>query len=271
MVRAGELGGVLEAVLNKIAQFLEKRAALVSKVRSALMYPIAVMSLAAIIVCFILVVIIPKFEQIFSQLGAELPLPTQILINMSYALVHDLHLIILGIVAVVSIYARINKTRDGKYVFDRIKMKIPIFGELLRKVAITRFAGTLSTLIRAGVPILQSLDIVRDTSGNEVVARAMDTVYESVKDGESIHEPLRESQVFPPLVVHMVAVGEETGAIDQMLDKVAEAYEREVDDTVEGLTSILEPMLIVVLGVIVGGIVICLYLPLFNIPKIVGK
>ncbi|MCX7048841.1 MAG: type II secretion system F family protein [Candidatus Sumerlaeota bacterium] len=266
MVRAGELGGVLEAVLNKVAEFLEKRAALVSKVRSALMYPLAVMVIATCIVTFILTYILPKFEDMFAQLGADrLPGPTEFLVKVSYALVHQLHLILLAVVAFVAIYSRINKTREGKHVIDRIKLKLPIFGELLRKVAIVRFAETLATLIHAGVPILHSLDIVRDTSGNEVVARAMDDVYESVKDGETIHEPLAESKVFPPLVVHMVAVGEETGAIDQMLNKVAEAYTREVDDTVEGLTSILEPMMIVVLGVIVGGIVICLYLPLFEI------
>lgn len=270
MVRAGELGGVLEAVLNKIAEFLEKRAALVSKIRGAMMYPLAVIGLATLIVTFILMVIIPKFEDIFNSLGAELPMPTQILINISYTLAHQIHLVILGGIIFVSIYIRINKTREGKYVFDQLWLKLPVFGDLFRKNAIVRFSGTLATLIHAGVPILQSLDIVRDTSGNEVIARAMDDVYESVKDGESIHEPLHESKVFPPLVVHMVAVGEETGAIDQMLNKVAEAYEREVDDTVDGLTSILEPMMIVVLGIIVGGIVVCLYLPLFNIPKAMG-
>ena len=146
-----------------------------------------------------------------------------------------------------------------------------MFGQLFRKIAITRFAGTLATLITSGVPILQAIDIVRETSGNEVITRAMDQVYNSIKDGESIHEPLSKCKVFPPLVVHMVAVGEETGAIDQMLNKVAEAYEREVDDTVNALTSILEPVLIVFLGVIVGVIVVALYLPLFTIPKVIGN
>ena len=152
-----------------------------------------------------------------------------------------------------------------------MKLKIPVFGPLLRKIAIVRFAGTLSTLITSGVPILQSLDIVRDTSGNEVISRAMVKVYESIKDGDTIHEPLAECEVFPPLVVHMVAVGEETGAIDQMLNKVAEAYEREVDDTVNALTSIIEPLMIVFLGVVIGAIVIALYLPLFTIPKVIGN
>ncbi|HNM47452.1 MAG TPA: type II secretion system F family protein, partial [Candidatus Sumerlaeota bacterium] len=167
------------------------------------------------------------------------------------------------------IYSKINSTKEGKFVFDTIKLKIVVLGPLLKKIAITRFAGTLATLIHAGVPILQALDIVRDTSGNEVVARAMDKVYNSVKDGDTIHEPLSKCPIFPPLVVHMVAVGEETGAIDLMLIKVAEAYEREVDDTVNALTSILEPVLIVFLGAIVGVIVVALYLPLFSIPKLI--
>jgi len=271
MVRAGEIGGVLEAVLNKIATFLEKRQALKGKVKSAMMYPLVVTILAFGITMFILVYIMPKFVDIFEQLGAELPGLTLALIRASEAVTDwkRLIIILLCITALVVLYIKINNTSNGKYFFDRAKMKFPVFGPLLQKIAITRFASTLATLITSGVPILQALDICRDTSGNEVVARAMDKVYASVKDGDSIHEPLSECPVFPPLVVHMVAVGEETGAIDQMLIKVAEAYEREVDDTVNALTSILEPLLIVFLGVIVGVIVVALYLPLFSIPKVV--
>jgi type IV pilus assembly protein PilC len=271
MVRAGEIGGVLEAVLNKISEFLERRQALISKVRAAMMYPTVVLTLATIIVSVILTVIIPKFEEIFNQLGAQLPGLTLMLITASRLIARHTIFVIIGVIAIVFIYKRINRTREGKYFFDRIKLKLPVFGELLRKIAIVRFAGTLATLINAGVPILQSLDIVRDTSGNEVVARAMDKVYQSVKDGETIHEPLRGEKIFPPLVVHMVAVGEETGAIDQMLNKVAEAYQREVDDTVNALASILEPLLIVFLGAVIGTIVIALYLPLFSIPKIIKE
>ncbi len=269
MVRAGEIGGVLEQVLNKIAYFLEKRQALKGKVKSAMMYPIVVSGLAIIIVVFILWKIMPRFVAIFEQLGAELPGLTRMLVNASDILLHKTHYVIIAVVALVIVYKKINGTREGKHFFDQMWMKLPVFGTLVKKVAIARFAGTLSTLITSGVPILQALDIVRDTSGNEVIARAMDKVYQSVKDGETIHEPLGECKVFPPLVVHMVAVGEETGAIDQMLTKVAEAYEREVDDTVSALTSILEPILIVFLGVIVGTIVVALYLPLFSIPKVV--
>ncbi|MBX3728794.1 MAG: type II secretion system F family protein [Candidatus Sumerlaeia bacterium] len=269
MVRAGEIGGVLEAVLDRIAYFLEKREALKGKVKSAMMYPVVVSVLAALIVGFILWKIMPRFVVIFEQLGAELPALTLALVKASEILVQKTWIVVLIIVVIFVGFKQINSTKSGKYAIDRMSLKLPVLGELLRKVAIARFAGTLATLVTAGVPILQALDIVRDTSGNEVIARAMDKVYQSVKDGESIHEPLSECPVFPPLVVHMVAVGEETGAIDQMLEKVAEAYEREVDDTVNALTSILEPLLIVFLGAIVGVIVVALYLPLFSIPKVV--
>lgn len=268
MVRAGEIGGVLEAVLEKIAHFLEKRQRLIGKVKSAMMYPVVVMVLAILIVGFILIFIMPSFVDIFGQLGAELPALTLFLVNASKVMTSWKALLVVGaVIMLFIIFKIINGTREGKHFFDRFKLRMPVFGTLFQKVAIARFAGTLSTLITSGVPILQALDIVRDTSGNEVIARAMDKVYQSVKDGESIHEPLRHCPVFPPLVCHMVAVGEETGAIDQMLTKVAEAYEQDVDNTVDALTSILEPVMIVFLGAIVGVIVVALYLPLFNIPK----
>ena len=271
MVRAGEVGGVLEAILNKIAEFLEKRQAMMGKVRSAMGYPVVVGIVAACLVSFILWKIVPKFEEIFSQLGAQLPPLTQFIVNASFILAHKTIWVVLGIIILVSVVRAIYRTREGKLLFDMMALKLPVFGVILRKVAIVRFAGTLATLITAGVPILQALDIVRETSGNEVVARAMEKVYNSVKDGETIHEPLREAKVFPPLVVHMVAVGEETGAIDQMLNKVTEAYEREVDDTINALTSIIEPVLVVFLGAIIGVVVVALYLPLFTIPKIIGN
>ena len=271
MVRAGEIGGVLEHVLNKVAEFLEKREGLKGKVKSAMMYPVVVLVLASLIVGFILIKIIPKFSDIFIQLGADMPAPTQFLIDASDILVHRAWIPARAIVALIILYKQAVKYAQMRYIFDRIKLKLPVFGDLFRKIAITRFSGTLSTLINAGVPILQALDIVRDSSGNEVITRAMEKVYQSVKDGDTIHEPLSEEPVFPPLVVHMVAVGEETGAIDHMLTKVSEAYEREVDDTVNALTSLLEPVMIVFLGVLVGAIVIALYLPLFSLPKAIGN
>jgi type IV pilus assembly protein PilC len=269
MVRAGEIGGVLEAVLNRIAEFLEKRQAMIGKVRSAMMYPCVVLVIATIIVGFILIKIIPKFVDIFKQLGADLPTPTMILVNVSTIVSNNFIAVAIGVGVIIFIIRQINRTKGGKYFFDSLKLKMPVFGAIFLKLAIVRFAGTLSTLINAGVPILQAIDIVRETSGNEVISRAMEQVYNSIKDGETINEPMREAKIFPPLVCHMVAVGEETGAIDQMLSKVSEAYEREVDDTINALTSIIEPVLIVILGVIVGTIVICLYLPLFTIPKII--
>ena len=267
MVRAGEIGGVLETVLNRIADFLEKRQALVSKVRSAMMYPVTVMVIAGGVVGFILVFIMPKFAKIYTDLGAELPGLTQWIINFSELLVKKTGYVIGAFILFILILRQVVKTKQGRFVVDSIKLKLPILGALVRKIAIVRFAGTLSSLINAGVPILTSLEIVRETSGNEVIARAMDGVYNSVKEGESIHEPLAAAKVFPPLVIHMVAVGEETGAIDQMLTKVTEAYQREVDDTVNALTSIMEPLLIVFLGAIIGVIVVALYLPLFQIGK----
>ena len=176
---------------------------------------------------------------------------------------------ILCLILLIIAYRYTNRTSQGKFYIDSVKLKLPVFGQLINKMAIARFAATLSTLITSGVPILQALEIVKETSGNEVVARAMVQVHDSIREGESIHEPLSKFPVFPPLVVHMIAVGEETGALDAMLNKVAEAYEREVDDTVKGLTSLIEPLLIVFLGIIIGFIVISLYLPLFNIVNVI--
>ncbi|MBN1865685.1 type II secretion system F family protein [Candidatus Sumerlaeota bacterium] len=271
MVRAGEIGGVLESVLNKIAEFLEKRAAIISKVKSAMMYPLVVMVVAGLISSGILIFIMPRFQDIFNELGATLPWLTLQLIHASEILRYQTWKVGVVIVLLVFGFKYAYKNKTGRFVIDSMKLKIPVFGALFQKAAIVRFAGTLATLITSGVPILQALDIVRETSGNEVITRAMDGVYNSVKEGESIHEPLRQAKVFPPLVVHMVAVGEETGAIDHMLQKVSEAYEREVEATVDALTSILEPILIVFLGAIVGTIVIALYLPLFDLPKHVGN
>jgi type IV pilus assembly protein PilC len=271
MVRAGEIGGVLEIVLNRVAMFLEKRAAIISKVKSAMMYPVVVLMMAFGIVGFIMIKIVPKFIAIFREMGAELPGPTLALVAVSDWLLAYYWQIPFIAGGVYFLLKFVSRYRTGRLVLDTVKLKLPVFGTLFQKAAIARFASTLGTLVTAGVPILQALDIVRDSAGNEVISRAMDDVYQSVKDGETIHEPLSKCPVFPPLVYHMVAVGEETGAIDQMLNKVAEAYEREVEDMVDGLTSLLEPILIVGLGVLIGGVVIALYLPLFDLPNHIGK
>ncbi len=271
MVKAGEIGGVLEAVLEKIAVFLEKQRELRSKVKSAMMYPTMVICVSGLIVTFILVFIIPRFKAIYSELHANLPAPTQILIDISNVLIDPIKAstALVCLILLIVGFRYLNKTSQGKFYIDSVKLKLPVFGQLVNKMAIARFASTLATLITSGVPILQALEIVRETSGNEVVARAMVQVHDSIREGESIHEPLAKFPVFPPLVVHMIAVGEETGALDAMLNKVAEAYEREVDDTVKGLTSLIEPLLIVFLGIIIGFIVIALYLPLFNIVNVI--
>lgn len=268
MVRAGEIGGVLEIVLNRVAIYLEKSAAIKSKIKSAMMYPVVVLFMAIMIVGFIMIKIVPKFIAIFEEMGAQLPGPTLVLVACSEFIINKWYLALLYVVGFYLIVKTLyNKVYFCRYWMDHYKLKIPVFGLLFKKAAIARFASTLGTLVTAGVPILQALDIVRDSSGNEVIAKAMAQVYQNVKDGETIHEPLSQCWVFPPLVYHMVAVGEETGAIDQMLNKVAEAYEREVDDMVEGLTSLLEPILIVGLGILVGAVVIALYLPLFDLPN----
>jgi len=269
MIKAGEIGGALEQVLERLALFAEKSQALKSKVMSALYYPIIVMIIASCIVGIVLVYVVPRFQEFWDQAGAELPGPTQLLVNASNIIRQKAPAVFLVIVALFLLYRNINNTDRGKYILDSIKLKLPVFGSLLQKAAVARFARTFGTLLDTGVPILQSLVIVKDTSGNEVIARAMMDIHASIREGETVSEPMRQHPVFPPLVVHMIAVGEETGAIDQMLVKVAEAYEREVDSTVEGLTSLLEPLLIVMLGVIIGFIVIALYLPLFKIGDII--
>lgn len=271
MVRAGEIGGVLEAVLDKVSEFLENAQALKGKIKSAMMYPVVVMFVAGAITLGILFFVIPQFVGIFDQLGADLPLPTMVLVKASEYLKTDWWVLFVIPIVIWLFFKTLNKYKTTRYYLDAAKLKMPIFGDLVLKVSISRFADTLSTLITSGVPILQSLDIVRETAGNEVISESLMKVHQSIKDGETIHEPMKASKVFPPIVYHMVAVGEETGAIDVMLLKVAEAYTREVNDTVNALTSILEPVMIVFLGALVGGIVIALYLPLFDMPNHIGK
>jgi type IV pilus assembly protein PilC len=269
MIKAGEIGGALEQVLERLALFAEKSQALRSKVMSALYYPIIVIIIASIIVGIVLTFVVPRFQEFWDEAGAELPGPTQILVTASEIIRNKALAVVLFVAALGIFYRNINNTDRGKFILDTVKLRLPVFGTLIQKAAVARFARTFGTLLDTGVPILQSLVIVKDTSGNEVVARAMVDIHNSIREGETVSEPMRQHSVFPPLVVHMIAVGEETGAIDQMLVKVAEAYEREVDSTVEGLTSLLEPLLIVMLGIIIGFIVIALYLPLFNIGDII--
>lgn len=272
MVRAGEASGALEIVLSRLAEFMEKEAKLRGKIKSAMAYPIVIVIVASGLLTFIMLKIIPVFIKIFEDFEAgELPAPTQLLIKLSKLFVHRFYLIIAGVGAIVVLYRLLNKIKPTKYLIDKIKLKIFLFGPIVSKTIISRFARTLATLITSGVPILRSLQIVRDTVGNEVIARAINEVRNRVREGEGIAGPMLRTGVFPPMVTNMIAVGEETGAMDQMLEKVADAYEAEVDASIAALTSMLEPLLIVFMGGIVGFIVISLYLPLIKIAMTLEK
>ncbi len=265
MVKAGEVGGVLDETLIRLADTLESQVALRQKVKSAMMYPIAVFGLVILIVTGMLIFVVPMFENLYADLGGTLPLPTRVLVAISSAMTSYWWLVLAVNLGIVFSFRAWVKTTSGRATFDAIKLKIPIFGNLIHKTAIARFSHTMASLTRTGVPILQAMDIVADTAGNEVVARAMLDVKSSVSEGESIAEPLSGHDVFPPMVVQMIAVGEETGQLDTMLEKIGTFYDREVEALVEGLTSLIEPLLIVVLGVTVGGMLIALYLPMFNV------
>lgn len=267
MVKAGELGGVMELVLVRLADFQEKAQKLKNKVVSAMFYPIIVLVIAVAIMAFLLVYIVPKFEQIFQDMlgGKPLPMLTEFVIGTSRFFQNQWYLIIGGAVLLVVVYTLAAKTVRGRAVIDLITLKIPLFGDLIKKGAISRFSRTLGTLVTSGVPILQALNITRDTAGNVVVADAIQHVHDSVKEGESIVSPLEKSGIFPPMVVSMIDVGEETGQLPEMLLKIADVYDDEVDNTVAGLTSLLEPIMIVFLAVVVGTIVIALFLPLISI------
>ncbi len=270
MVKAGEVGGVLDVVLVRLAEFMEKAQRIKSKIISAMVYPIVVLVMASAILTFLMVFIVPKFQEIFKDLleGEQLPGLTRFVMGISKTMTVRLPLVIIVIVALVVLIKVLSKTRVGRYGLARLKLNMPIFGMLIRKTAIARFTRTLGTLMTSGVPVLQALNIVRDTVDNEVIARAVQLIHDSVKEGENMAPPIEAARVFPPMVVSMVEVGEETGALPEMLMKVADSYDDDVDNTVAGLTSIIEPILIIFLAVIVGTIVISLFMPLISI---IGK
>src|ERR1700730_4002624 len=267
MVKAGELGGVLELVLGRLAEFQEKAAKIKNKVVVAMVYPIIVMTMAIGIMGFLLVFIVPKFEQVFHDMLGDKPLPaiTTVVITVS-KFVQGHWLIIIGVlVAAVAGYRFANRIARGRSTIDRFKLRVPLFGDVIRKTAISRFSRTLGTLVTSGVPILQALNITRETAGNMVIARAISQVHESVKEGESIVQPLEASGAFPPMVVSMIDVGEETGQLPEMLLKIADVYDDEVDTSVAAMTAALEPIMIVFLALVVGTIVIALFMPLISI------
>jgi type IV pilus assembly protein PilC len=270
MVAAGEAGGILDTILQRLATYIEKNARLKAQVKSAMIYPIAVISIAGLVVYVILWKVIPVFGALFLSLGADLPLPTRIVVAMSKFVGRFWWLIIGIIVGLGFALRRYYATEQGKLVIDGLLLKAPILGSVLRKIAVARFCRTLGTLLSAGVPVLESLDITARTSGNAVLERAILEVRKQVEEGKSLAEPLKSTNQFPSMVVQMISVGEATGAMDTMLNKIAEFYEDEVDTAVAGMMKLIEPVMILFLGIVVGGIVIAMYLPMFSLISKIG-
>ena len=267
MVKAGEAGGVLEVVLSRLAEFAEKADKIKNKVKGAMIYPIVVLVAAVGITAFLLVTVIPKFQQVFKDMmgGEALPAITQFVINASEYVKNNGLTVVAAVVGVVVLLKLIGKTEKGAFVFDAMKLKMPVTGTLVQRTAVSRFTRTLGTLLSSGVPILQSLVIVRDTSGNRVISKAIQSVHDAVKEGEGVTQPLSQCWVFPPMVISMVEVGEETGAMAEMLTRIADTYDDEVDNAVAGMTAAIEPALIIVLAGVVGTIVIAMFLPMIKI------
>ncbi len=270
MVRAGESSGMLDEILNRVSVYLEKTATLQRKVKSAMIYPIAVITISIAITIFLLVKVVPTFKGIFDMLGGSLPLPTQILLAVSDFLRKWFLYGVVGLVVFIIMLARYAKTENGKVALDTILLKLPVFGDIIRKVSVAKFSRTFSTLVKSGVPILSSLDIVAKTSGNKIVEKAVNNAKKAVQEGKNLADPLSKTAVFPPMVVRMIAVGEQAGELEKMLSKIADFYDEQVDAAVDGLTSLIEPMIILFLGVIVGGIVLAIFMPIFKITEIIG-
>ncbi len=265
MIKAGEAGGALQAILQRLADFMEKSQSLKRRINSAMVYPIVVLLVACVIVGFILYFIIPKFEVIFKDFGVPLPRMTTFLIDASHFLIKYFYIVFLTPLFVWIFIKLLYRNRTGAYVCDRIALMIPVMGTILEKSTVARTMRTLGTLVQSGVPILESLNIVKETAGNAVFERAFQRIYESIREGETIAQPLREARIVDDIVVNMIDVGEETGELDTMLNKIADNYDEEVENAVESLVSLLEPLMIVVLGGIIGYIVIALFLPLITL------
>jgi len=269
MVEAGETGGILDTILQRLSTYIEKNVKLKAAVKSALIYPVGVLSIAAAVITLLLWKVVPIFATLFAGLGVDLPLPTKIVIGLSHFVGSIFGLLIfVGVIASIFGLKIWYGTPTGRFALDTVVLKLPVLGILMRKIAVARFTRTLGTLISSGVPILEGLDITARTSGNAVVERALTKVRKSLEEGKSLTEPLKESEVFPGMVTQMIAVGEQTGAMDAMLQKIADFYEDEVDVAVKDLLTALEPIMIVFLGLVVGGVVISMYLPLFSL---IGK
>jgi type IV pilus assembly protein PilC len=271
LCRAGEVGGFLDTVLLQIAQNYEAEVKLRSKIKSAMTYPIVVGCIAIIALVVMLTFVVPSFASIFESLGTKLPAPTQMLVNISHAMKFMIPIgLIFGIGGYI-VWGRVKNQESVKKVVDPIKLKVPVFGPLFQKVAIARFSRNLGTMVKSGVPILQALEIVAETTGNWTITAAVRDIQDSVRQGESLTQPLTQHEVFPPMVAQMMAVGEDTGALDTMLAKIAEFYDQEVEATTEALTALIEPIMIAVLGGLVGGMIVCLYLPIFSVYDHIGS
>jgi type IV pilus assembly protein PilC len=269
LVQAGEIGGILDTILVRLATYLEKAAQLKSKIKGAMIYPACIVAAAVLVTMVLLIWVIPVFAEVFESFGAELPGPTQFVINLSnFMIAWAWYLALVPILAIVG-FKFIAKTEQGRFHIDRFSLQIPIFGDLIRKSAVARFTRTLSTLVSSGVPILDALSITARTAGNKVLEKALVEARSSIASGRTIAEPLTESKVFPPMVCQMIAVGETTGALDAMLNKIADFYDDEVDNTVANLMSLLEPAVIMFLGVVIGGLVVSMYLPIFKLGSVV--
>jgi type IV pilus assembly protein PilC len=264
MVAAGEAGGILDTILIRLATFLEKSDALVRKVKGAMVYPAVIMSVAVIAIAVLLIFVIPTFQSMFASVNLELPLPTRIVIGLSNGLISYWWVILAAIGGLIFLFNRYYATSGGRLHIDRLMLRAPILGDILRKSAVSRFTRTLGTLISSGVSILDGLEITAKTAGNRVIHDAVMESRQSIAGGETIAGPLEKSKVFPPMVISMIAVGEQTGGLDEMLTKIADFYDEEVDVAVSALLSLMEPMMIVILGVIVGGMVVAMYLPIFD-------
>jgi len=270
LVSAGEIGGILDTILQRLATFIEKAAELKAKIKGAMTYPIVVMAIAFIVIAVILIFVIPVFEDMFASFGSALPVPTQIVVAMSNFMKGNAHWIIIALVVISWVFKRYRATTGGRKLTDTLALKLPVFGDLLRKTAVARFTRTLGTMMQSGVPILDALEIVAKTAGNVVIEEIIYDVRGSIAEGQTIAEPLSENDVFPGMVIQMISVGEATGALDTMLEKIADFYDKEVDTAVEALTSMLEPLLMLFLGGAIGGLVVAMYLPIFSMAGAVG-
>ena len=270
MIAAGEAGGILDAILRRLAAYMEKAARLKSQVKGAMTYPIVTLLIAIVVLAVILVFVIPVFQEMFADFGGELPVPTQIVVAMSEMVKSKIIYILVGIFLFVFAFKKFYKTEKGHDIVDDLLLKLPVFGQLLRKVAVSKFTRTMGTMLASGVAILEALDIVAKTAGNRSVEKAIYNVRSGIAEGRTMADPLQESGVFPPMVCQMIGVGESTGALDAMLEKIADFYDEEVDQAVDNLTSLIEPFMLVFLGVTIGGLVVAMYLPIFKMAGAMG-